>query len=274
MLTKTIRLLFTSLLVCLLGTVSLAQQNNQQANTKEPQYVDFTGFKGKIIEVKNRDPRSLIPIVAPLGSGFKGAELKANWDFKTITIRDFPENIAAIEEAIKRLDVPLPPQPAAAVEPRKPDPDVEIYGYVLIASQDDESGSNYPKPIEDVVKQLQANLSFKNYRLLTSIVQRTRLGGNVSSAGTAALPDKSLVANYEFNIQRIYSENEAGNVSALIFNGLDLRFNGQNSPEGQNPGSARLQTGLKLRDGEKVVVGTASLRDKALVLILTTKILK
>jgi hypothetical protein len=31
---------------------------------------------------------------------------------------------------------------------------------------------------------------------------------------------------------------------------------------------------MKLRDGEKVVVGTASLRDKALILVLTTKVLK
>ena len=271
MLTKTIKLLSIVLLICLTAQLSLAQQqgNQQNANTTQSQFVDFSGFKGKVLEVKNRDPRSLISILAPLGSGFKGAELKANSEFKTITIRDFPENIATIEEALKRLDVPMPAKAAEA-----PRPDVEIYGYVLIASQGDGATSDYPKAIDDVVKQLQSNLAFKNYRLLTSIVQRTKLGGSLTSAGTAVLSDKSVAANYELLIGRIASENELGDVSPIVLSNLDLRFSGQNTPEGSNPGSARLNTSLKLKDGEKVVVGTASLKDKALVLVLTTKILK
>ncbi|MBS1786201.1 MAG: hypothetical protein JST85_00685 [Acidobacteria bacterium] len=275
MLTKTIKLLSIVLLICLTGQLSLAQQqNNQQAanntnNQPQPQYVDFSGFKGKVLEVKNRDPRSLVSLLTPLGSGFKGAVLSANSEFKTITVRDFPENIATIEEALKRLDVPMPTK---AAEPARPD--VEIYGYVLIASQGDGATSDYPKAIDDVVKQLQSNLAFKNYRLLTAIVQRTKLGGSLTSAGTAVLSDKSVAANYELLIGRISSENELGDVSPIVLSNLDLRFNGQNTPEGPNPGSARLNTSLKLKDGEKVVVGTASLKDKALVLVLTSKILK
>ena len=37
---------------------------------------------------------------------------------------------------------------------------------------------------------------------------------------------------------------------------------------------ARVSTALNLRDGEKVVVGTASLRSRALVVVLTMKLLK
>lgn len=274
MFTKTIKLLSVLFLICLSVQLSLAQQqgNQQAANTTnqpQPQYVDFSGFKGKVLEVKNRDPRSLVSLLTPLGSGYKGAVLNANSEFKTITVRDFPENIATIEEALKRLDVPMPSKAAEA-----PKPDVEIYGYVLIASPGDAAGSDYPKAIEDVVKQLQSNLAFKNYRLLTSIVQRTRLGGSVTSAGTAVLSDKSITANYEFLVSKVSSENEGGEVSPLVLNNLNLSFVGQNTAEGQSPGSARLNTSLKLKDGEKVVVGTASLRDKALILVLTTKILK
>ncbi|MBL8186680.1 MAG: hypothetical protein JNK38_01660 [Acidobacteria bacterium] len=277
MLTKTIKLLSLLLAVCLTGS-ALAQsntqssQNSQQATKTEPQYVDFQGFKGKILEVKHRDLNLLVSALSPLGSGFKGAQLKANHDFKTITVRDFPENIAAIEEALKRLDVPSPPKPAEP--PAPPKPDVEIYGYLLIASQGDAATNDYPKVIEDVVKQLQTNLNYKSYRLLTPIVQRTRIGGNLSSSGTASLSDKSVMANYEFNINRISSENETGSVWPLVMNNLDLRFNGINSSDGPGIGSARLTTGLRLNDGEKVVVGTASLRDKALILVLTTKVLK
>ena len=276
MFTNTIKILSVLLFLCLTGA-ALAQSNqqnnqanNQQAAKNESQFVDFSGFKGKVLEVKNRDPISLVSLLAPLGSGFKGAVLSPNREFKTITVRDFPENIATIEEALKRLDVPMP-----AKAPEPPRPDVEIYGYVLIASQGDASGSDYPKAIEDVVKQLQANLSFKNYRLLAPIVQRTRLGGNwVQSSGTASLPDKSVTANYEFSIRDISSENLANDEPLVVFNAVELKFNGLNSPDGQNLGNARVATNLRLRNGEKVVVGTASLKDKALVLVLTTKVLK
>jgi len=272
MLTKTIKLLFLLLAVCLTGS-ALAQsatqssQNSQQATKTEPQFVDFTGFKGKVLEVKHREPRTLISILQPLGSGFKGAELKANSEFKTITVRDFPENIATIEEALKRLDTPMPTKPESPALP-----DVELYGYVLIASQGDEASSSYPKGIEDVVKQLHLNLNYKSYRLLTTIVQRTRLEGNIVSSGMAA--DGVINGGYEFSIMRVMPESRTGDSSTLLLNGLNLKFNGGNLPSGQPLGNARITTDLKLRDGEKVVVGTASLRDKALILVLTTKVLK
>ena len=36
---------------------------------------------------------------------------------------------------------------------------------------------------------------------------------------------------------------------------------------------AQVQTSLNLRDGEKVVVGTATIRDRALIVVLTAKVL-
>src|SRR2546430_793603 len=70
-----------------------------------PSYVTEKGFKSKVFEVKHRDPAALVDSVGPLASGFKGALVTANREMQTITVRDFPENVAAIEEALKRLDV-------------------------------------------------------------------------------------------------------------------------------------------------------------------------
>lgn len=270
------------LLALLLGGIAAAQQNQQSqqkpattttnsepAKPPGPEYVDFSGFKGKIIELKHRNPYDISRIVSPLGSGYKGAKLTPNTEPPSITIRDFPENIATIEEAIKRLDTPLPSKPAEAVLP-----DVEIYAYVLIASQAAEGGSDYPKAIEDVVKQLQANLSYKNYRLLTAVVQRTKQGGQVASNGVASLADKSVISNYNFEIRRVMPGNKEEAPARLNLDGISLRLQGQPTPDGQPLGNASINTELKIRDGEKVVVGTASLRDKALVLVLTAKILK
>src|ERR671938_1651345 len=96
-----------------------AAQQQQPA----PQYVENTGFKNRIFEVKNRDPEELLSVIKLLTSGFKGAQASADRNFKTITVRDFPENIAAIEDALKRLDTPEAPRP-----------EIELRMHVLIAS--------------------------------------------------------------------------------------------------------------------------------------------
>src|SRR5713226_8221597 len=90
---------------------------------KSPDYVEEKGFKGKIFEIKYRDPYGLLQVIRPLGSGFKGATISVEQAFKTLTVRDFPENIAAIEEAIKRLDMPEAPRS-----------DIEFTIHVLIAT--------------------------------------------------------------------------------------------------------------------------------------------
>src|SRR5262249_25941369 len=96
---------------------------NPQPQKKSPDWVDFSGFKGKIFEIKYADPKAIANIVYPLGSGFKGAIIQPFNNPNSISVRDFPENIAIIEEAIKRLDVP---QPVQAVKVNK-SPDVDIY---------------------------------------------------------------------------------------------------------------------------------------------------
>src|SRR5438876_4338293 len=106
--------------VLLVATAAFAQDKK----AAEPEYNSVREFKNKVFEVHNRDPRVVAQSVKLLGSGFKGADLDVNTELKTITVRDFPENIAAIEEAIKRLDH------AAA-----PTPDIEFKISVLIGSK-------------------------------------------------------------------------------------------------------------------------------------------
>src|SRR6266576_2542181 len=71
---------------------------------KEEEFNENKAFKNKVFEVRNRTALDLAAAVRLLGSGFKGAGLAINSDLHTITVRDFPENIAAIEEALSRLD--------------------------------------------------------------------------------------------------------------------------------------------------------------------------
>lgn len=252
-------------LLCSLSV--LAQTNTQPQSQKESNYVDFSGFKGKIFELKNRDPRDLVQILSPLGSGFKGATIQANFEMKTLTVRDFPENLAVIEEAIKRLDTPKPPN--------KRDPDVEVHLHALLASnvESSDTSSVVPPELKDVIKQLQTTLNFKNYSLLTSIIQRGYAPSGLSGRGVvtvgAPLFEKKQDANYDFQIGQILGQYE-GSLPNLYLNGFKFDISGQTAEFG----SARIGNNLQIREGEKLVVGTASLRDKALILVLTVKVIR
>src|SRR5438128_2484134 len=120
-------------------------------------------FHTKMIEVHNRNPHDIYVAVRTLGSGAQGADLNFNNETQTITVRDFPENIAAIEEAIARLDRPTPPAP-----------DVELKISLLIGSKAPLPGPAVPDDLASVVKQLQSTLRYSNYGLMAANLQRTR----------------------------------------------------------------------------------------------------
>src|SRR5258708_35156090 len=90
---------------------------------KEEEFNENKSFKNKVFEVHNRTALDLAATVRLLGSGFKGTGLSVNNDLHTITVRDFPENIAAIEEALSRLDRP------------EVSPEVSLNIAILIGSQ-------------------------------------------------------------------------------------------------------------------------------------------
>jgi hypothetical protein len=228
----------------------------------EPDYVTEKGFKSRVFDVKYRDASSLAQVLRNLGSGFKGATIQSNSEFKTITVRDFPENLATMEEAIKRLDTPATPQT-----------NVELRMHVLIASNAGSGTTDMPAELRDVLTQLRGTLNYRNYELAASIVQRITtteriLQGNGMTEFPSGTPGTSNVyMGYEYYINNLsILQNATGAPSVQI---KELSFSMSNDRE-----RARIQTALNLRDGEKVVVGTASLRNRALVIVLTANLLK
>lgn len=239
----------------------------QATAARTPDYVDFTGFKGKVFDVKNRDPRVLMDALRPLGSGFKGSTIAWSDEFKTLTVRDFPENIAAIEEALKRLDTPQPPVP-----------DIEILMHVLIASNAEGAPDDLPPSLRDVVAQLRSTLNFKGYHSLTTIVQRTKAGTRIIEGSGAVgvkllVPDREERAEYGY---RFYaSGGPAVSIAANSSSGSTVQISGMTfSISSASLGSARIETGLSVRDGEKVVVGTSSLKDRGFILVLSARVIK
>lgn len=264
-----IRTLALSLLLTILSTAAVGQTPSQPPPDK---YVTNTGFKNRVFEVHNRLPDDLIPVIRLLTSGFKGAELAASNEFRTITVRDFPENIAAIEEAIKRLDTPEVTRP-----------DIELRMHVLLASNKEGASNQYPADLKDVITELQKTLSFKDYSLLTSIVQRTRESrgphsGYLEGRGSAevSLPSSTMVgvtdrriSNYQFSANSIALTSSPSGAIEIQLGEFTFSLTTPGSPT-----EARIRSDVRMRDGEKVVVGTAGFSDKALILVMTARVLK
>jgi hypothetical protein len=250
------------ILVNALGAMALGQQAAAQ---KEPEFVEHREFKTKLIELKYRDPVELVSVLSGLGSGSKGAKISYDRQYKGVTVRDFPENIATIEDALKRLDVPQPIKPAAR--------DIEVTAYVLVASNQTAASGQYPVPLRDVLAQLQTTLGYKSYQLLTPIVQRTGSSASrIESNGVATMPDGTFSARYSLMAGMIEAESRAQPDSGgIVFHNVAFSLRGESDTDYKQIGDAKLNTKLTLKDGEKVVVGTASLKDKALILVLMAK---
>jgi type II secretory pathway component GspD/PulD (secretin) len=164
-----------------LALISVTAAAQTSGNTTAPpadNYVTEKNFKSKVFDVKYRDPASLANVLSRLTSGFKGAAITSSSEFRTITVRDFPENLLTIEEAIKRLDVPAPSRP-----------NIELHMHALIASNAGSGGAAPPAEIKDVLDQLRGTLNFKNYELAATVVERlTDTPRGFNGSGTSELP--------------------------------------------------------------------------------------
>ena len=218
-------------------------------------------FQTKMIEVHHRDARDIYTAVRTLGSGAQGAELNFDHEMHTITVRDFPENIAAIEEAIGRLDKPVPPAPS-----------VELKISLLIGSKTALPGPALPEDLEPVVKQLQSTLRYSHYGLLAANIHHTRAGEGIEGSGVA---EPALIGNmsgnpvfYTYRLRNIRVEDNTINVEELKF-GMRVPVQMNKMTQYENVG---FNTPLSIKQNEKVVIGTTTMGDRAVIVVLIANV--
>jgi hypothetical protein len=239
----------------------LAQTPAPQAKPPEETFITEKGFASRIFEVKHRDPADLATVVRALGSGFKGATISANRDVRTITVRDFPENIATIEAALKRLDV---------AEAARPDVDLRLW--VLVAGNGEAAAGRLPEDLKEVVAALKSTLTYKSYALAGTFVQRVRDGARgIRGQGVTDLWEASggkgaRSMQLEYQINSLALEPATSGPASLRLEGFNLSLVGM--------GTAQLKTDVALRDGEKVVVGASTVQDHGLVVVISAHVIK
>ena len=248
-------------LTIILSFSVLAQTNN------EPAKEDPLKFQVKLFEIKHKSPNVLATAINALGSGRQNSRIDPNDTLKTITVRDLPENIVAIEVALKRLDVPDP----APVS-------IQTQIYLIAASDEAGDSAPFPKEIEPIVAQLKTTLKYKHYRFVDTFLNRVNDGGSMESSGTkqAVSGGNPVFMMCKMTSVRLATDS-TGNQAIRIG-----RFNfGLRVPLQIRPGETQYQdigiiTELSLSEGGLAVVGTANMgaADSAMIVVVSAKKVK
>lgn len=193
-----------------------------------------------------------------------GATLLADDRLKVLTVAGGTSAVAAIEEAIKKLDVPPPPARS-----------IEITAYFLLGTRQSVEGANLPKELDEVVNQLKRVLSYQGFRLLDNLLIRTMDGEHASVAGAATSQGERADFQFGFSDARIVSEEKLPTIRIHDLNFVMERP--VETKQGVKPlpkTEAQIRTDIDLPEGLKVVVGKTSFYypDNALVLVLTAKL--
>ncbi len=199
----------------------------------------------KMFQVKYADVKQLRDVLNVFG-----AFISADTHLKVLTVRAPERILTTIEESIKLLDVP--PVPAR---------DIELTVHLLIASAQAAAGA-LPVELDPAIKQLKAIFNYKGYRLLETLLVRTREDQAADLSGYLPSIDahESVVYTFHINSARITAD---GKDRVFHINNLQLRIR-----------HAGITTDIDVREGQKAVVGKANLEtsDNALILVLTAKV--
>jgi hypothetical protein len=213
----------------------------------------------KIIEVKYADPRHVAEAIRIFN-------VSAGYDstLHVVSVGGFAEQVAAAEEAIKKLDV-------APVN-------VELTVYLVNGwgpNHQGVSGDEVPADLTGTIKQLHALFNYKTYRLTESFVLRGRDGSNASTSGQ--LPG-STMQNYSFGY--VSATVSSGTPRVVHIDRMDLEVhtpNGRNTTNGETIyRTASIATNLDAAEGQKIVVGKSNINgtDDAMILVVTAKIVQ
>lgn len=241
-----------------------ANPNPQKEETAKPaQRTDKEqqkAWKTKVVEVKYADVKQLVQILQPFGNVVINPELKA------LTISGYAEAVIAMEETIKRFDVP-----------QQSIQNIELLVYLLI-SVDPSAPSNVPLELESVLKQLKSNFPAQGYRLMDTVVMRCRFGRGVSVSGWVP-PEKGPKSEeeglyYEFIIRSV-GMNASSTVPVFQVDGVKIQL-GFASQEAGKRENRRMEfnTDVDIKKDQKVILGKANLDNsgKAVFLVLSARI--
>jgi hypothetical protein len=226
--------------------VELAERARQEEEQKS--------WETKIFQIKYVDPNELWQALKM----FRGNMTVSGGGLRVLSVRAPKEIMPAIEDAIKRLDVPTPRREA------------ELTAYVLMASDQPQADTGtIPATLQPVVTELKKVLAYKGFQLVDTLIARGGEGREINLQG--ALPSiigaSSERTSYSL-IGRLTVQTD-GKGSVLRISGMRFNLNSASGFPGQ--GGVTIATDVEVPQGQQVVVGKATFVDRAFILVMTAK---
>jgi hypothetical protein len=208
----------------------------------------------RLFVLKYADPNQMRDLLNFMGT------VRTNTELHAVTVSATANSMAAIEDAIKRLDVPT-----AAPQ------NIDLTMYLVAGDDGDAASAPLPRDLDSVVAQLGNNFSYKAYRLWDVLTMRTRTGQVVtldSSGGSGDAPPNRIRVATSITIR---STTIAGDGTIRI-NGLQANSKVQGVAETTQVG---IRTDVDIKEGQKVVVGKQSTGpNQALFLVIMAKVVQ
>ena len=180
--------------------------------------------------------------------------------------------------------------PGTASARRLAELNFDVQLYLLVASNDANERGSLPQSMDGVIKQLKASLSFANYRLAATFLNRVQNGGTLEVSGVGG-PVITASANpnppvfYNFSLSQVKLDTEANGQPFIWI--PKFRFSlrmpvvtGSTRAEGSNASipvfnyePVGITTEMSMREGTPAVIGTltTSRPDELLILLVSIK---
>jgi hypothetical protein len=232
----------------------------EKAATANPSVVRTLGQE--VFLVKHRDPAEIVKIINFLGSGSKDAMMEANTigsDIKAITVRDFPENVAAIKAAIEKLDVPLPEYAP-----------IEVTMNVIWASNKeikDMAGAPAVSHLSDVIDEISKIFKYKYFKE-AAVITHTTKDNSASGKTVFGIPGEKHSLGYlpvfTWEMTADHSNRCAECIVSACFT---VSYGGFN----YNSAMQIKDAYVNLKNNEKVLLGTTTIGDLAMIVVVSAK---
>ena len=250
------RLLFALLLIALPLAAQEAKKEDQKSNTQPAgQRVQ------KLFLLKYADPGKVAELLRVFN-----ATVSPNSDMHALAVETaIGPSMAAIEEAIQRLDVP-----SAASK------NIEMTAYLLMGGEGagTEPGA-LPKELDSPMAQLKNAFPFKSYRLLDILALRTRVGQRASTSSVGRPMQVGTNVQSPITQFRINSAGIGSDETTIRVDGLNLGIRipvRSGSGEQFSFQEVGLSADVDIKQGQKVVIGRVSVADSALFVVLTAQV--
>ena len=266
---RRVEAIFFAVIVALLALIIPARgQEKEPADSSTTQEQAPSGKAGKeeqvrrVIQLKYADPAHVGDLL-----NLFGASLRWDRPSKVLTVVGPASAVAAVEEAVKKLDVPPPPTK-----------DVDLTAYFVLATRQPMQVADLPKELDEVITQLKRVLNYQSFQLLNTAFLRTQEAEMAKVSGVARVGSEPVQFRLGFNRADIIPE---GKASTVRISGLDFvveqpaTSTASATPLVAKTTSANIHTNIDIAEGQKVVVGKTALDfpDNALILVLTAKVI-